>query len=176
VASAARPSWEAELTRLVAERGDALARYAYLLCGDRDEAADLVQSGLVATYGRLRNGFTIDRAEAYVRRAISSAFIDSRRRSTRWRATAHLHLAPESVDGPTGSTDSRLDLKAELRALSPRERACVVLRYYGDRTVADIAAELGISDGAVKRYLSDGLAKLGRAVADRREEPRGQLR
>ena len=48
--------WERVVTELVAERGDALLRYAALLCGDRDDAADLVQEALVKTFGRLRNG------------------------------------------------------------------------------------------------------------------------
>jgi len=59
-----------------------------------------------------------------------------------------------------------VDLSAQLARLAPRERACVVLRYYDDLKVDDIAAQLEISPGAVKRYLSDGLAKLAIAVKE----------
>jgi RNA polymerase sigma factor (sigma-70 family) len=52
--------------------------------------------------------------------------------------------------------------------LAPRERACLVLRYYEDLKVDDIASELEISPGAVKRYLSDGLAKLKISLEDDR--------
>jgi RNA polymerase sigma-70 factor (ECF subfamily) len=176
VARTAEAGWEAVLATLVAERGDALARYAYVLCGDPDDAADLVQAGLVATFGRLRNGFAVERAEAYVRKAIASAYIDRGRRASRWRATAHLHVAVDRVDAPDVGTDRRLDLKAQLDGLSPRERACVVLRYYGDQKVDDIASELGISSGAVKRYLSDGLAKLAAALTEPGREHHVQLR
>ena len=168
--------WESVLAILVAERGDALARYAYVLCGNRDDAADLVQSALVATFGRLRNGFAIDRAEAYVRRAIASAYIDTGRRASRWRATAHLHASEVRVETPDTAIDRRLDVTAELNGLSPRERACVVLRYYGDQKVDDIAADLGISSGAVKRYLSDGLAKLATALTGPERQRHDQLR
>lgn len=171
-----RDNWETVLATLVTERGDALTRYAYVLCGNPDDAADLVQSGLVATFGRLRNGFAVERAEAYVRRAIASAYIDRGRRTTRWRATAHLHIAADRLDGPDVTTDRRLDLKAQLDGLSPRERACVVLRYYGDQKVDDIATDLGISSGAVKRYLSDGLGKLATALTEPGREHHGQLR
>ncbi len=171
-----RAGWEDVLATLVAERGDALARYAYVLCGDPDEAADLVQAGLVATFGRLRNGFAIDRAEAYVRKAIASTYIDRGRRASRWRATAHLYVTPDAAEGPDVETDRRIDLKQQLAGLSPRERACVVLRYYGDQKVDDIAAELGISSGAVKRYLSDGLTKLASALTNSGREHYGQLR
>lgn len=154
------PSWESVVTALVAERGDALTRYAYLICGSSDDAPDLVQEALVKTFGRLRNGFTVRSAEAYVRRVILNTYLDGGRRASRWRRISHLEATPELVDSSAPATESRLDLRGELLKLSPRERACLVLRYYEDLKVADIAETLDISAGAVKRYLSDGLAKL----------------
>lgn len=154
------PAWERVVQRLVAERGEALTRYAFYVCGSREDAADLVQDALVKTFGRLRNGFTIDSAEAYVRRAILNTWVDRGRRTTRWRRIAHLNAVPEIEDAATADTEARLDLHEELRKLSPRERACLVLRYYEDLKVDDIAATLELSSGAVKRYLSDGLAKM----------------
>ena len=59
-----------------------------------------------------------------------------------------------------------IDLHEELRKLTPRERACLVLRYYDDLKVDDIASTLELSSGAVKRYLSDGLAKMAVSLAD----------
>lgn len=161
------PGWEKVVTDLVAERGAALQRYAFLLCGNADDAADLVQDALVKTFGRLRNGFTVSRAEAYVRKAVLNTFLDRGRRRSRWRRIAHLQVAPETLDSESPSSDLRLDLNSRLRDLSPRERACVVLRYYEDLKVDDIAAQLGISAGAVKRYLSDALAKLSVSLGSR---------
>ncbi|CAN5319637.1 SigE family RNA polymerase sigma factor [soil metagenome] len=162
----ARAAWEGVVTELVAQRGVALQRYAMLLCGDRDQAADLVQDALVRTFGRLRNGFTVESAEAYVRKAILNGHLDGGRRLTRWRRIAPLEYVPDEQPSTAPATESRLDLQDELRKLTPRERACLVLRYYDDLKVDDIAGELGISSGAVKRYLSDGLAKMAIALAD----------
>lgn len=164
------PRWEEVVARLVAERGDALTRYAYLVCGNRDDASDLVQDALVKTFGRLRNGFTIASAEAYVRRAILNTWLDSGRRVSRWRKIAHLQTVPEVDEAKNVQTEARLDLQGQLARLSPRERACIVLRYYEDLKVDDIAQWLAISPGAVKRYLSDGLAKMAVALTDDREE------
>lgn len=173
--------WEDVVTRLVAERGDALTRYAFLISGNRDDASDLVQDALVKTFGRVRNGFSIASAEAYVRRAILNTYLDSGRRTSRWRKIAHLNAAPELDEPRDAQTESRLDLTRELMKLTPRERACVVLRYYEDLKVDDIAEWLGISAGAVKRYLSDALAKLavtltedGPAIRDGKGAPRAQ--
>lgn len=158
--------WEAVVAELVRVRGASLLRYATLVSGRRDEAPDLVQDALVKTFGRLRNGFTVDNAEPYVRRAIMTLWLDRARRSTRWRAIAPLEYRPDEQPSPATGVDARLDLHRELERLSPRERACLVLRYYDDLKVDDVAATLGISAGTVKRYLSDGLAKMAIALAD----------
>lgn len=155
-------TWEQTFTALVATRGAALNRYAYLLCGDVDEAADLVQEALLHTFGRVTRNAGPDNAEAYVRRAILHDYLDRQRRRARWRLVRHLfasQLATMDVD-----VAARCDTRAALALLSPRQRACVVLRYYQDCAVAEIAAQLGCSHGAVKRHLSDAAARLATAL------------
>jgi RNA polymerase sigma-70 factor (ECF subfamily) len=65
---------------------------------------------------------------------------------------------------PADAADERIDFAARLRQLAPRQAACIVLRYYDDLTVDGVAAVLGISSGAVKRYLSDGLRALSSSI------------
>ncbi|MGI9823227.1 sigma-70 family RNA polymerase sigma factor [Agromyces sp. Marseille-Q5079] len=158
-------SWDEVATRLVAERGDALTRYAYLLTGRADDAADLVQDALVRTFGSPRFQLTLPRAEAYVRRAILNAVIDRSRRDGTWRRVRHLAVPPVAADVPQEHSDARIDLMRRVRALAPRQAACIVLRYYEDLTVDQIAHTLGLSAGAVKRYLSDGLRALSSSIA-----------
>ena len=157
-------TWDAVATELVAVRGDALGRYAYLLTGSVDDAADLVQDALVRTFGTPRARLTLPRAEAYVRRAILNAVIDRSRRDRTWRRVRHLTAVPASTASPAEAADERIDLAARLRQLAPRQAACIVLRYYDDLTVDGVAEVLGISSGAVKRYLSDGLRALSSAI------------
>jgi RNA polymerase sigma factor (sigma-70 family) len=95
-----------------------------------------------------------------VRRAILNTYLDAGRRTSRWRRIAHLAAQPEIDEPRDAETDTAIDLQSQLRRLTPRERACVVLRYYEDLKVDDIAEQLEISPGAVKRYLSDALGKL----------------
>ncbi len=161
--------WELVVAELVAQRGEALVRYAMLLTGDEEEARDMVQDALTATFGRLRNGFEVEQAEAYVRKAIANRFLDRARRGQRWRRIVPLVVERQLVDSGSTLTGERLDMAHRLQRLTPRERACIVLRYDEDRTVEQIAAELGISAGAVKRYLSDALGKL-RGMLEREQE------
>lgn len=152
-------AWEQSLDELVRTRGPALVGYAYLLCGDRREAEDLVQDALVKTYtrGRTNEPTTV---EAYVRRAVLTTYVDGFRRRRRWAAVRHLLASDDDHPSPEDRSSARVDVRAALATLSPRERACVVLRFYEDLTVPSIAEHLSLSQGAVKRYLSDGVRRL----------------
>lgn len=150
--------WQDQLDELLRERRPALIGYATLLTGNRQTAEDLVHDAVVRTYGRPRGLPNIDAAHAYVRRAVATMFLD-RQRSRRRLMAAMPRLASAEVQVEDDAA-GRLDVQAALRALPPRERACVLLRYYDDLTVPDVADALGLRPGSVKRYLSDGIARL----------------
>lgn len=153
-------AWERVLDDLARTRGRALVRYAALLTGDQRSAEDLVQDALVRCFSRgvpLRESAA---AEAYVRRTVLTIFLDGYRRRTRWGAVRHLLVTDEHLPGPEAVSATRLDVRAALLTLRPRLRACVVLRFYDDLTVPEIARRLGLSDGTVKRYLSDATTQL----------------
>jgi RNA polymerase sigma factor (sigma-70 family) len=68
---------------------------------------------------------------------------------------------PEApLEGPADLVGERAAVAAALRQLPPRQRAVVVLRYWGDLTDTQIAAALGCSPGTVRSQLSRALAKL----------------
>ncbi|MDC7120861.1 sigma-70 family RNA polymerase sigma factor [Cellulomonas fimi] len=141
------------------ERGASLCAYAYLLTGDLRDAEDLVQDALVKTFVRGRH-VEIDSAEGYVRTAILTTWIDAYRRRRQWDRVRHLLVRGDRHDGPAEVVGTRHDVQAALRMLSPQQRACVVLRYYDDLTVGEIADRLGLADGTVKRYLSVAVGRL----------------
>lgn len=144
---------------LASERGVALNAYAYLLTGDLRDAEDLVQEALVKTFIRGRH-LEIASAEGYVRTAILTTWIDTYRRRRQWERVRHLLVRGERKDGPADEVAARSDVRAALGRLAPQQRACVVLRYYDDLTVSEIADRLGLADGTVKRYLSVAVGRL----------------
>jgi RNA polymerase sigma-70 factor (ECF subfamily) len=154
-------TWQERLTEFVGDRGPALVGYARLLTGDQDDAQDLVQDALVKAWSRRGAGSEITSIEGYVRRTVLTLYLDRYRRRRRWQERVHLLVTPEEVPAPDTGSARSLDVAAALATLAPRERACVVLRFYDDLTVAEIGTRLGVSDGAVKRYLSDGTRRLG---------------
>lgn len=151
--------WEQVLDQTVRTRWGPLVGYASLFAIDRSEAEDLVQEALVRTFARTRTLTDPVSAEAYLKAAIRTSFLDRARKGKGFAGRAHL-LVADDVRGPEAGVVAGYDVAAALRALPPRERACVVLRFFDDLPVAEVAAELGLSEGAVKRYLSDAVGRL----------------
>ena len=151
-------AWRSLLEELLRERRSALIGYAALMTGDRVSAEDLVHDAIVRTFGKPRVFPNLNAADAYVRRAIANGFIDKARSGKSLLGAMSRMVVDEAL--PEDAIADRIDVRAALRTLPPRQRTCVVMRFYDDMRVADIAQALGLSDGAVKRYLSDGIHHL----------------
>lgn len=149
----------ADFEEFVVARRDALLRTAYLLTGDHHDAEDLVQSALIKVvpkWARIK-----DHPESYVRRVLARESVN-RWRGRRWREVT-TDAVPEAMHQngtETAGSADRIALLEDLRRLSPRQRAVLVLRYFDDLTEADTAAALGISVGTVKSHARDALARL----------------
>lgn len=153
--------WDAHLSTLVERRYPALVAYARMLTGgDLAAAEDIVQDAIVRSFARTRGFADQHHAENYVRRAIMSAFIDTHRSRSRLVRAYSRSAERDAVQGHEAAVGAATDVERALATLAPRERACAVLKFYDDLTIAQIAARLGIADGTVKRYLSDASAHL----------------
>ncbi len=157
-------SWHDVAGELLQSRGSALKRYAYLLCGDRVEADDLVQEALVRVFAQPRTSWDLEAAEAYVRRVMLNRYLDQHRRRARWAVLVPRLASARSTGDFSPASGDRIDLASALDTLSPRQRACAVLRFYEDLSVAEVADRLGCSPGTVKRHLSDAVARLGKVL------------
>ena len=165
--------WEPVLDEVMRERSPRLLAYARLLTGNDAEAQDVLQDALVRAFSRGRAFDNANLAESYVRRAIPSVFIDRLRKR---KAAERAHDRDVAIGGRDVFTPDRdvvMDVRAALAALPPQERACVVLRFYDDLTVPQIAAQLRLAEGTVKRYLSDASGKLTQLLGEDVDVPTG---
>lgn len=147
---------DAEFTRFVSSASGSLKRTAYLLTGDRELAAELVQEALVRTYVAWRR-VRQDEAAAYARRTLVNLNID------RWRRRPAAPTDDVDRADPSdfeGRVDDRDEVVRMLGRLPAQQRRVIVLRYFNDLSEADVAQHLGISVGAVKSATSRGLAAL----------------
>lgn len=149
---------DSEFRAFVSHRWAALLRTAYLVTADAHLAEDCVQEALTKVHrqwGRLGgNGDPV----AYARRAVFNAALSWRRR----RRITEVPLS--AADDPAAVEQSPQDLDpqlvAALRALPPRMRAAVVLRYVEDCSEAEAAALLSCSVGTIKSAAHRGLVRL----------------
>ena len=149
-----------------------LRRSAYLLCGDWDQASDFVQEGLIRVYVAWPRLHRAGGELAYARKAVVSAFLDhARRRSSTEVPTEPDPNRPSTQDLASAVTTREM-LMTALAGLPPRQRACVVLRYFEDLSVEDTAALLGCTEGTVKSQTSRALFSLRTTFDD---SPFGEL-
>ncbi len=152
------------VTRLFNEEGAALVRLARLFTDDRNAAEDLVQEAFIRLHrsaGRIRD---MEKAAPYLRSIVLNLARDHNRRglmSLRHRDA----MKPDGVAIPledivVASADHRRVVDA-LRDLAPRQRDCLVLRFFHDLSEREIAETLGISPNSVKTHCRRGLATLG---------------
>jgi RNA polymerase sigma-70 factor (sigma-E family) len=147
-----------------------LRRTAYLISGDRHKADDIVQDALYKLYLHWSKINRVGNPFAYARRMVVNAAYDGGRRP--WRREHSIADVPEqpvATDFASGHAD-RDEVLAALRTLAPRQRACVVLRYYEDLSVEQAAEVLGCSEGTVKSQAARGLETLRKAM-NRRPSP-----
>jgi RNA polymerase sigma-70 factor (sigma-E family) len=142
-----------------------LVRAAALILGRADEAEEIVQEAFVRTlkaWPRLRD---VTRAESYLR---STTFNLARSKIRRW-VVARRRTLPFQANHP--SAEERALVREEHRVvlaglmrLPKRQRECLVMRYYLDLPVAEVATLLGVSVGSVKTHTHRGIEQIRKAL------------
>ena len=140
---------------------------AYAVTADRSLADDAAQEAIADAFGALRR-FDVTRPfgpwlkRITVNRAVDGLRLTNRLRAVHDRVGA---LAPPEIGAP-GSEDEALNaVAAAVARLSPERRAVVVLRYWLDLPLDEIAGVLGLPVGTVA-------SRLGRATAELRVQLR----
>jgi RNA polymerase sigma-70 factor (sigma-E family) len=148
----------------VVARSAALYRTAYLLAGSRADAEDLLQTALIKVYVGWRKVSAARSPEAYARRVLVNAFM-SGRRPARFTREQLVTNPPEDLSIDPDPHD-RLTIWPHVSALPPRQRAVVVLRYYGGLSEAEIADALGCAPGTVKSTAAAALKTLRGVIGE----------
>jgi RNA polymerase sigma-70 factor (sigma-E family) len=142
---------------------DTLFRTGCLLTGDAGDAEDLVQETFLRVAKRWNRVESMDHPVAYARRILVNLVLDGAERRTRQRAELE-PTAAEAADESARRALLQVDDLAEFRwavaQLPPRQRAVLVLRYWEDLPVAEVADILGCSQGTVKSTASRAAARL----------------
>jgi RNA polymerase sigma factor (sigma-70 family) len=137
------------------EHFPALMRVAYLMTGSHVAAEDLVHDVFVRCSNRIDR---LDDARSYLRASVVNACRRHHRREARLAAEAPPLAEPEPA------TADAVAVRRALMAMSPRRRAAVVLRFYGDLSHEDIAKVLGCRTATARSLVHRGLEDLRGAL------------
>jgi RNA polymerase sigma factor (sigma-70 family) len=125
-----------------------LVRLAYVIVGSEAIAEELVQDAFVTLHAK---GSAIDNPAGFVRTVLVNRCKSSaRRRSREPVATLPASTAPPEID----------ETITLVRKLAPKYRAVLVLRYYEDMSVDEIAQVMNVRPGTVKSLLHRSLKQL----------------
>jgi len=153
------------VSALYTEHALGLTRMAFLILGDRFAAEDVVQEafcGLYVAWDRLRSH---DSVVGYLRVSVLNGCRSAIRRSQ--RAPKPVVVAPvASAEADAMSSEERRVTVAAVRRLPPRQREVLILRYFAELPMNEIAEVMGVSVGTVKSTTARGLAALGRMLRE----------
>ena len=138
----------------------------YAISGNLTDAEDAVQEGFVAALRKRRQLAQVQNPEAWIR----TTAINHLR--GRWRHAAVVRKYQPRVPGPHLPVEVGPEYVAIVTALAQvdaGQREVVVLHYLADMGTAEVAAELGISEGTVKSRLSRAREKLPGLLDDKEE-------
>ena len=156
-----RVSADDAVTTLYSAHYRSLVRLSALLLREPALAEEVVQDAFVAMHGKWGRLRDPEKAAAYLRQTV----VNRSRSALRRRSVEDRHRAAPDPAGVSAEYSALHTLEREavvtaLHALPQRQREVLVLRYYGDLSEAQIAAAIGISQGAVKSHASRGIAAL----------------
>jgi RNA polymerase sigma factor (sigma-70 family) len=153
VVRGAAPEEFAHFARDIKQR---LHHSAFRLCRDWHLAQDLTQTTLTKLYLSWDRAAGSDNLPAYAQKVLFRTYVDHRRRRSSSESTPGRLCEPVySMD-----LDLRITMLGALRRLPARDRAIVVLRYFADHSVEQVAAELDVPVTVVKSQTRRSLIKL----------------
>ena len=161
-----------EFDRFAARAWDPLLRTGFLMTGDAADAEDLVQETLLKVARRWHRVRGMDHPAAYARRILINLVLHeagrrSRRRAELWPRDGRADAADDSAARALREVEDLAEFRWALAALPARQRAVLVLRYWADLPVAEVAGILGCSQATVTSTASRAAARLAGALAHR---------
>jgi RNA polymerase sigma-70 factor (ECF subfamily) len=167
-----QPDREAAFATLADRHLDASYRLAAMILGNNAEAEDATHDAFVTAWRHWPSLRDPDHLEPWFDRILVNACRDRLRRARRHPVTDlsdTLH-DPSSAGDIEATTADRDVIGHGLAHLTPDQRVVVVLRFYRDLSIDDIAARLGVPAGTVKSRLHYALRDLAAMLGNRGPE------
>jgi RNA polymerase sigma-70 factor (sigma-E family) len=162
---------DAEFSEFFASQYARLCWLGCALTGSPAQAEELAQEALVRTWWRWRLVGRPNDPGSYVRKVLVHRHRSLLRRAA-VEARSLTRMGSEDVAMPAGD-ERAMVLWQAVQSLPPRQRVVLVLRFYEDRTEAEVAQLLGVSVGTVKSRCHRALARLRDRLGSPSLDPAG---
>jgi RNA polymerase sigma factor (sigma-70 family) len=136
---------------------------AVALVAGRAMAEDAVQEALLRAWERSERGERIESLPAWVTRVALNLSNSRLRRMRAERKAVERSTAPATSEG---SPEDRVDIHRALALLPRKQREAVVLRYYLQFDVSQIAAIMHVGEGTTKKALFRARASLAKSLGE----------
>lgn len=142
---------------------------AYNMTGNRAIAEELAQEAFLSAWKGIRTFRRGRPFKPWLMRILVNEVMNQRRR--RYVVTTPIEGGdwPGDAEDPAASLESRLErqtLQQAIAGLSPEHRQVVVLRYFAEMTVQEVARAAGLNEGTVKSRLFRAHQALRQRLSD----------
>ncbi len=138
---------------------DNFYRIAYSYVKNKDDALDVIQDSVYKGYSSLGKLKNPEYMKTWFTRIIINSSINLLKANKRFVLSEEVELK-ETVDHKASKSEEKIDLKRALESLKDKEKAIVVLRYFEDYKLEEIAATLDEPISTIKSTLYRALKKM----------------
>jgi len=150
---------------LAAGTVDRLYGIARLILRDSDLAEDATQEALEDAWRHLPTLRDVERFDAWLYRLVVNACAQAGRHRRRWRTEITLLVTEPSEPDHASALADRDQLERGLRRLTGAQRTIIVLHFYVDLPLKEVAGIMGIPVGTAKSRLHYALEAMRTALA-----------
>jgi RNA polymerase sigma-70 factor (ECF subfamily) len=159
---------DAAFSSFFREHFTSVTRSVHLIVRDQARAEDICQDAFLQLYRHWPRISGYERPEAWVRRVAIRLAVRGLRRDALWTSVRSLFM-PRPVE-PV----AELGVTEAVGMLPHRQRVAVVLFYYEDRPVAEIASLLGCSESTARVHLHRGRRRLAELLREEVSDAAGR--
>jgi RNA polymerase sigma factor (sigma-70 family) len=157
--------WESEFAAFCVEEHPRLVGALSLYCGDRGVAEELAQDALSRACRDWRKVRRLDTRGAWTHRvAINLANSYFRRAAAEARAKRRLERQQRVHTDPAVDAAAAMTIRTAVSSLPRRQRTALILRYFADLSVRDVAAAMECPEGTVKTLTRKAIASMRQSL------------
>ena len=148
---------EKQIKKYIVENKESLYRFAYSYVRNEDDALDIVHDAICKSLISISTLKNIDNIKSWIYQIVSNCAIDYIRKNKKYVAISD---DIEESNAIGYDTYEDIDLQEALERLPEKYRVVIILRYFEDMKIGDIAQILKENENTIKTRLYNGLSKL----------------